>query len=40
MILIATGFFAVLSITFGVVTFATAPTRVDKTLQSRRRYSG
>lgn len=35
MILIATSFFAVLIITFGVVTFATAPTRVDKTLQSR-----
>src|SRR6202034_1592615 len=35
MLLIASSFFAVLIITFGVVTFATAPTRVDKTLQSR-----
>jgi tight adherence protein B len=35
MLLIASSFFAVLVITFGVVTFATAPTRVDKHLQSR-----
>jgi tight adherence protein B len=35
MILIATSFFAVLLITFAVVSFATAPSRVDKTLQSR-----
>jgi tight adherence protein B len=35
MILIASSFFAVLFITFAVVTFATAPSRVDKTLQSR-----
>ncbi|HEX4311035.1 MAG TPA: type II secretion system F family protein [Acidobacteriaceae bacterium] len=34
-LLIASSFFAVLIITFGVVTFATAPTRVDKHLQSR-----
>jgi tight adherence protein B len=35
MILIASSFFAVLLITFGVVTFATAPSRGDKTLQAR-----
>lgn len=35
MILIASSFFAVLLITFAVVGFATAPTRVDKTLQAR-----
>ncbi len=35
MILIASSFFAVLVITFGVVSFATAPTKIDKTLQSR-----
>jgi tight adherence protein B len=35
MILIASSFFAVLLITFAVVSFATAPSRVDKTLQSR-----
>ena len=35
MILIASSFFAVLLITFGVVTFATGPSRVDKTLQNR-----
>jgi tight adherence protein B len=35
MILIASSFFAVLLITFAAVTFATAPSRVDKTLQSR-----
>ncbi|HUB20384.1 MAG TPA: type II secretion system F family protein [Acidobacteriaceae bacterium] len=35
MILIATSFFAVLLITFAVVSFATAPSRVDKTLQNR-----
>jgi len=35
MILIATSFFAVLLITFGVITVATAPSRVDKVLQQR-----
>jgi tight adherence protein B len=35
MILIATSFFAVLIITFGVVTIATAPSKMDKTLQHR-----
>jgi tight adherence protein B len=35
MILIASSFFAVLLISFVVVTFATAPTRIDKTLQAR-----
>jgi tight adherence protein B len=35
MILIATSFFAVLLITFAAVSFASAPSRVDKTLQSR-----
>ncbi|MFP5226612.1 MAG: type II secretion system F family protein [Acidobacteriota bacterium] len=35
MILIASSFFAVLLITFLVVTIATAPTKVDKTLQAR-----
>jgi tight adherence protein B len=35
MILIATSFFAVLLITFAAVSFAAAPSRVDKTLQSR-----
>lgn len=35
MILIATSFFAVLLITFGVIVVATAPSRVDKALQQR-----
>ena len=35
MILIASSFFAVLLITFGLVSFATAPTRIDKTLSAR-----
>src|SRR6202167_1149104 len=35
MILIATSFFAVLLITFAAVTFATAPSRIDKALQGR-----
>jgi tight adherence protein B len=35
MILIATSFFAVLLITFAAVSFAAAPSRVDKNLQSR-----
>ncbi len=35
MILIASSFFAVLLITFGVVSIAAAPNRVDKTLQAR-----
>ena len=35
MILIASSFFAVLLITFGVVSVAAAPSRVDKTLQNR-----
>jgi tight adherence protein B len=35
MVLIATSFFAVLLITFAVVTLATAPSKVDKTLQQR-----
>jgi tight adherence protein B len=35
MILISTSFFAVLLITFAAVSFAAAPSRVDKTLQSR-----
>ncbi|HEX4037293.1 MAG TPA: type II secretion system F family protein [Acidobacteriaceae bacterium] len=35
MILIATSFFAVLLITFGVISFATAPSRGDKVLQQR-----
>lgn len=35
MILIATSFFAVLVITFGVITVATAPSKGDKTLQQR-----
>ncbi|MGA8108074.1 MAG: type II secretion system F family protein [Acidobacteriaceae bacterium] len=35
MILIATSFFAVLLITFAVITVATAPSRVDKVLQQR-----
>lgn len=35
MILIATSFFAVLLITFGVIAMATAPNRVDKALQQR-----
>ncbi len=35
MILIASSFFAVLLITFAAVTFATAPSRVDKALQTR-----
>ncbi len=35
MILIASSFFAVLLITFAVVSFATAPSKIDKTLQTR-----
>ena len=35
MILIASSFFAVMLITFAVVSFATAPTKIDKTLQAR-----
>lgn len=35
MILIATSFFAVLLITFGVIVAATAPSRLDKALQQR-----
>jgi len=35
MILLASGFFAILAITFGVVVFATAPSRTDKVLQGR-----
>lgn len=35
MILIATSFFAVLLITFGVVSLATGPSRIDKHLQNR-----
>jgi len=35
MILIASSFFAVMLVTFGVVAFVTAPTRVDKALQNR-----
>jgi len=35
MILVATSFFAVLLITFAVVSVAAAPSRLDKTLQSR-----
>ena len=35
MILIASSFFAVLLITFAVVGFATAPSKIDKTLQAR-----
>jgi tight adherence protein B len=35
MILIASSFFAVLLITFGLVGYATAPSKIDKTLQAR-----
>ncbi len=34
-LIVATSFFAVLLITFGVITVATAPTRMDKALQQR-----